>query len=132
MAGMVVRYACPKKVRGWRPKDGTTWINMVLIQGSTPQVAYRKAMDLGRADARSTKLSHLWSGEWQFLGLAELIPIPGDITDGAELLWSDYGRNAADRAKRLVQPKTTLIKQASQEKHSNAPLNGTARKLAAR
>jgi hypothetical protein len=29
MAGMVVRYACPKKVRGWRPKDGTTWVNIV-------------------------------------------------------------------------------------------------------
>jgi hypothetical protein len=71
-------------------------------------------MDLGRADARSTNLSHLWSGKWQFLGLAELIPISGDIADGAELLWSDYGRNAKGRAKRLVQPKKTLIKQASQ------------------
>lgn len=130
MVGMVVRYACSKKVRGCRPKDGTTWVNMVLIQGATPQVAYKKAMDLGRADARSTNASHLWFGRWQFLGLAELIPISDDIADGTELLSSDYGRHAEVRAKRLVQPKTTLIKQASQEKHSKTPLNGTARKLA--
>ena len=123
MAGMLVRYECPHQKRGLRPKDGTLWLNHVLIHAPSSTLAYDKAVALGRKDARSSNSSHLWGGKWKFLGLAELIPIDGDIADGSELLWSDFGRTNQDRAKSFVQSKARLIRQAEKEQQSN---NGDA------
>ena len=112
MVGMLVRYECPYQVRSWRPRDGTTWLNHVLIQAANPQVAYDKAMTSGRKDARETNRTHLWQGKWRFLGLAELVPVCGDITDGTELLWSDFGKITPLRAKSFVAPKARLMREA--------------------
>jgi hypothetical protein len=59
MVGMLVRYECPNQKRGWHPKDGTTWLNHVLIQAPSPATAYEKAMTSGRTDSRSTNASRL-------------------------------------------------------------------------
>lgn len=121
MVGMLVRYECPNQKRGLRPKDGTMWLNHVLIQAPSPAAAYDKAVALGRMNARSTNSSNLWCGKWSFLGLAELIPVDGDITDGTEMLWSDFGQTNPDRAKSFVQSRARLIRQAEKEQNLNTP-----------
>lgn len=126
MAGILVRFECPHQKRGWRPKDGTLWLNHVLIQASTPSLAYDKAVELGRKDAKSSNSSQLWNGKWRFLGLAELIPIDGDIADGTEILWSDFGRTNRDQAKAFVQSKTKLVRQAEKGQQSNQSAHTTA------
>jgi len=122
MVGMVVRYECSRPVRGWRPKHGTTWVNHVLIRALSPDQAYQKAMAKGKTEARSTNDSKLWHGKWRFLGLAELIPIPDDIQDGAELLWSDLGRLDAAKAASYVQTKKTLTRIEKRKADSNKGL----------
>jgi hypothetical protein len=119
MVGMLVRYECPNQKRGWHPKDGTTWLNHVLIQAPSPATAYEKAMTSGRTDSRSTNASRLWYGKWRFLGLAELIPVDGDITDGVELLWSDFGKTSHRRATSFVRPKAELLRQVQKDLDSN-------------
>jgi hypothetical protein len=119
MVGMVVRYECPNQKREWRPKDGTTWVNHILIHAVSPALAYDKAVALGKKDAQSTNSSHLWCGKWTFLGLAEVIPIDGDIADGTEMLWSDLGRTNLSRSTSLVHPKAELIRQMHEQPDSN-------------
>lgn len=127
MAGMLVRYECANQKRGCYPKDGTLWLNHVLVQAPSPALAYDKASTRGREDVRSSNSSNLWAGKWKFLGLADLIPIDGDITDGTEMLWSDFGRTNQDRAKSFVQSKKRLIRQAEKGQESNMSAHTTAK-----
>ena len=98
-------------------------MNHVLFQAASPDAAYRKAMEFGRKDAQTSNSSKLWLGKWLFLGLAEIIPVSGDITDGTELLWSDFGKISKERAMSFVAPKTRLIRDAVKETDSNQAMH---------
>ena len=87
-------------------RRGRTWMNAVLIHAVSPEAAYDKGMKLG---AKSVEGLEGWKGQWKFLGIAELFALEGDIEDGVELLWSDFGKISAKRARDFIPEKTKLL-----------------------
>lgn len=65
--------------------------NMHLIQASTPEDAYTKAMHLGQVSNGTEGIDDFKrKGIWIFEGLNELIPVYEKIEDGCEILWTKH------------------------------------------
>jgi Domain of unknown function (DUF4288) len=83
-------------------RRGTTWLNHMLIEASSPKHALNKALKLGKSSTRRYKAISGQTLQWKFLGLAELLPIYEDIEDGAELMWTDLGNISANKAEKYI------------------------------
>ena len=116
MVGLLERHDPERRTRTDPRRRGTTWLNHVLVHALSPEDAYRKGMALGRQ--RVSGLGRLWSGRWSFLGIAEMLPVSGDIADGTELLWLDFGRISAMRARSFVKPRASLLREVREERDS--------------
>lgn len=88
------------------------WENQILIKADSPDEAYAKAVEHGRADEES---GEVWEtdneerkGKWQFEGLTSLLPIYEELEDGAEIIWKEYERRSVKKIKSWVKPKDEL------------------------
>lgn len=80
------------------------WENMRLIKARNREEAYRKAMRIAQAGMPSKTDS----GELRFVGLSLLPPMYEPLEDGAEILWTDFGKISDARLKRMIKPKAKL------------------------
>ncbi len=87
------------------------WENTVLVRARTREQAYRKAVALGRLsngnefwDSTNPKRK----GAWHFEGLTVLLPIYDELTDGAEILWTEHANRSVKTIKSLVKRKQEL------------------------
>ena len=84
--------------------------NTVLLKACDAEVAYRKAVRLGKLsesceciDEKSRR-----KGKWKFEGLSDLLPVYEDIEDGAEILWREHRNISVATAKAAVSKKRDL------------------------
>lgn len=63
------------------------WNNYRLNKAGDWRTAFRKAAELGAANARVGNKA--FSGHQEFIGVTDLLPIYDEFEDGAELLWQE-------------------------------------------
>jgi hypothetical protein len=63
------------------------WANTVLINASSPQEAYAKAVKLGRLSNQKYRNLNGEQVRVSFEGLSSLIPVYDELADGSELFW---------------------------------------------
>ena len=80
------------------------WENMRLIRAKSREVAFRKALKLGRVGYPSKTNG----GEWRFAGISLLLPVYEELEDGAEILWTVRGKMSVKRIQGLVKTKKQL------------------------
>jgi len=88
----------------------TTWGNHYLIKANSPEMAFEKAVQIGKEGEYTFTNTDKIEMEWIFVGIADLIPIYDDIEDGAEIMWTDYGFISDRRTKRIPQTKEEILK----------------------
>lgn len=86
-----------------------TWGNHHLIKADSPEMAYDKAVKIGKESEYKFINSDKIEMEWVFVGIGELLPIYEDIEDGAELMWTDYGYISNRRTMKMPYEKEELI-----------------------
>jgi hypothetical protein len=109
--------------------------NTVLVRASNRDVAYRKAVKIGRAsegsegwDSKSGR-----RGAWRFEGLTGLLPMYEALEDGAELLWRELSNVSVRKVKTLVRAKKDLSVFDDRERSpANPPLQRTGASVALR
>ncbi|HCN78468.1 MAG TPA: hypothetical protein DIT13_14900 [Verrucomicrobiales bacterium] len=72
----------------------TYWNNYRLIKAGDWRTAFRKAAELGAANARVGNKA--FSGHQEFIGVTDLLPIYDEFEDGAELLWQELEASQDD------------------------------------
>ena len=77
---------------------------MRLIRAKSREVAFRKALKLGRVGYPSKTNG----GEWRFAGISLLLPVYEELEDGAEILWTVRGKMSVKRIQGLVKTKKQL------------------------
>jgi len=84
------------------------WINSYLIRADSPEAAYRRSLEIGRAEQEAG--SHRCDGDtahWEFLGLQDLLATRAAPADGA-VLWYDEFRVRASQIPALTSDKAQL------------------------
>ena len=87
-----------------------TWGNHHLIKADSPEMAFDKAVKLGKESEYKFINTDKIEMEWIFVGIGDLLPIYEDIEDGAELMWRDYGFISNRRTMRMPYKKKELMK----------------------
>lgn len=94
-----------KRPQSWHVRE-----EYKLVKASDSSRAYLKAEKLGHsveqiemADENGRK------GHWHFIGLSELIPVYDALSDGAELMYSQYDGLQTSDIKKMLQTKENLI-----------------------
>lgn len=86
------------------------WINEMLVAAPDSASAYDKALEQSRfceSDPPDAEGRRLWDRQFKVLGVADLLPIYEDLTDGAELSFSRIPRYWFPR--RLVLPRDRCV-----------------------
>ena len=94
---------CDKAAQG---DDILVWENLVLIEADSPEQAYQKAIEHGKASEEKVKINGK-DGRCIFKGLKRLMPIYEKFEDGSEIEWREYEVSRAELDK-LVVPKENL------------------------
>jgi len=84
--------------------------NTHLIRATSPQVAYRKALRIGRAWAADPPYRNIEGKlcRWRFVGLTNLLPVYEPLEDGAEVFWTEHSNRQVSTIERLVRAKEQL------------------------
>jgi hypothetical protein len=103
--------------------------NTILVRASNRDVAYRKAIKIGRVSEGSEGWDSKTGrrGTWRFEGLTGLLPVYETLEDGAELLWRELSNVSVRRVKSLVKGKKDLAVFDDREK---SPANPNADRIA--
>lgn len=89
----------------------TTWGNHYLINATSPENAYDKAVKIGKEGEYVFTNTDKIQMEWIFVGVGELLPIyEENIEDGTELMWRDYGFISNRRTMKMPYEKSELMK----------------------
>lgn len=87
----------------------STWGNHHLIKANSVEEAYDKAYKLGLEKNYIFINSEKNEMESMFVGIGELLPVYEDIEDGAEIMWTDYGKISNRKAMRLSYSKEEIL-----------------------
>jgi hypothetical protein len=79
-------YFAPKARRKAKRAKWTVWENLILIKAKSPQHAYQKAMEHGRASEQAVRIDGE-HGVCRFRGVGGLNLVYDELEDGAELEW---------------------------------------------
>jgi hypothetical protein len=82
------------------------WENLILISANSPEQAYGKAIESGRASEGPVMLDGR-PGFCKFKGLRELVLVYDDLEDGVELEWHELELTKKEIEK-LIRPKRKL------------------------
>ena len=81
-----ILYFEPKLPRKSKGTEWTVWENLILIKAKSPQQAYQKAIEHGRASEQAVRIDGE-EGLCRFRGLRDLTLVYDELEDGAELEW---------------------------------------------
>ena len=70
------------------------WNNYRLIKAADWRTAFRKATEMGKANARVG--NEAFSGQQEFIGVSDLSPIYDEFEEGAEILWQELDASEDD------------------------------------
>jgi hypothetical protein len=94
-----------RRQKNLSPKSrSTVWENTRIIKAESREAAYKKAIRLGKKNSPSITND----GEWRFVGISMLLPIYEELTDGAEILWTDRGKMQQSKIAALIKTKKDL------------------------
>jgi len=65
------------------------WENLILIEASNPEEAYKKAMKHGYDNEHEVRIDGR-KGHCRFKGLKDLVKIYDELEDGSEIEWREY------------------------------------------
>jgi hypothetical protein len=85
------------------------WGNYHLIKAESADIAFEKAVKLGKSGSYVFKNADHQEMRWKFVGIGDLLPIYENIEDNAEIMWTDYGFISAKRSDRFVKTKKELL-----------------------
>ncbi len=83
-----------------------SWENTVLVRASTLDEAYEKGLAFAGENAKPYKGGP--DGvpvQWELLGITEVLPIYEELTDGAEIMWTERAPRKLKNLRQLVKPK---------------------------
>lgn len=127
IASFIERFEFFDEVRPNARRRCLAWENTILVRASNRDVAYRKAIKIGRLSAGS----EAWDadsgrrGAWRFEGLTTLLPIYEPLAHGAEILWREHSNVTVQKVKDLVKSKKSL---AVFDDREAAPSNRSSRR----
>lgn len=101
-----ILYFEPRFRRKSKGTELTVWENLILIKAKSPQQAYEKAIEHGRASEQAVRIDGE-HGKCRFRGLRDLILVYDKLEDGAELEWRVLQASSV-RLKRLVTTKQKM------------------------
>jgi hypothetical protein len=87
------------------------WKNTIVINAQDRQIAYKKALIIGRGHSKASAFWHprtKRTGRWVFVGLTSLLPIYEALEDGAEILWTEYPNRTIRKIHSLAKKKHEL------------------------
>ncbi len=106
-----------KSSRGSSKARCEVWGNLVIIRARSPKEALSKAERISKesaGDSRGTLTLFGKPAEQFFLGVRSICVIHDKLEDGAEITWS-LKHMTFSKAKRLVRPKVSLLRELSRE-----------------
>jgi hypothetical protein len=80
----------------------TVWENLILIEATSPEEAYEKAMQHGRASENEIRINGK-KGRFIFFGLRDLMLVYDQLEHGAELEWYEMELTKTEIEKLLKQ-----------------------------
>lgn len=90
----------------------SVWENGYLVKAKSPSEAYDKGVALAKADKFRAEYRGK-PGKWIYVGVSGLVPIYEKLNDGAEILWTDWGKHSAKASAQRVWTKKDLMKSLS-------------------
>jgi hypothetical protein len=88
------------------------WENTILIKADSPEEAYAKALEEGKAHEEH---GEAWDadneerkGRWRFEGLTSLLAIYNELEDGAEIIWREFENRSVKKVRSWVKSKEEL------------------------
>jgi len=97
-----------QEIRVSTRKRQSVWINTVLIRADSPEEAYKKAHEIGRAGDLSYLNVYKEKVQLRFRGLKELSVIDEELAHGSELFFRSKTRMTAKGIGRLICDKQKL------------------------
>ncbi len=76
-----------------KPSNDTrckAWENTIIFKARNREAAYKKVLRLAKSTSRFGDTKGQRIGHWVFEGITSLLPIYEELTDGAEVLWTEH------------------------------------------
>lgn len=85
------------------------WENTIILQAPDREVAYAKAISLASLHESTFQDSTgKRNGRWIFEGLTSLLAIHDELTDGAEILWTEHDNRTVGKIRSWIKRKDEL------------------------
>lgn len=87
-----------------------SWENTVIVKAKSLDVAYSKVEKIGKAQSKPYRGGPKGVRvRWEYLGVTELLAIHEELTDGAEIAWTERRPRKLQALRSLVRPKHAFI-----------------------
>ncbi len=109
IASYVIRAAWDDEKDSPQTKRCLAWENTIILKADDRETAYEKAVKLALLDSSAFE-DHVGKrkGRWIFEGLTSLLPIYDELTDGAEVLWTEYKNRSIGKIRSWIKSKHEL------------------------
>lgn len=94
IAGVMLRFESEGENIENPNRRSTGWENQHLIKAENPNIAYKKAIKIGKESESEYINTDGYKVRWIFEGLTTLIAIYEGLEDGAEIIWTEYENKA--------------------------------------
>jgi hypothetical protein len=84
------------------------WENTILIRAKNRDIAFKKAVAIGREGSEAWDEGTGRKGIWRFEGLTNLLPVYDKIENGSEVLWTEHRGRTVKKIKSFVKTKKDL------------------------
>jgi hypothetical protein len=86
------------------------WENTIILQAPDRESAYKKALAMAQVDGGefSDEANPERKGRWVLEGLMSLLAIHDELTDGAEILWTEHSTVPIGRLRSWIKTKHEL------------------------
>lgn len=85
------------------------WENTIILQAPDREAAYAKAVALASVEGSGFENgAGTRKGHWIFEGLTSLLAIHDELTDGAEILWTEHDNRTVGKIRSWIKRKDEL------------------------
>lgn len=84
------------------------WENTIILQAPDRETAYTKAVSLASESGTGFQDGSGRAGQWIFEGLTSLLPIYDELTDGAEIAWTEHANRTVGKVRSWIKRKEEL------------------------
>ncbi|MCL2310821.1 MAG: DUF4288 domain-containing protein [Proteobacteria bacterium] len=86
-----------------------SWENTVLVKASSIESAYTKVERIGKQNSKPYRGGAQGVPvQWEYLGITEILPIYEEISDGAEIAWTERAPRMLKKLKQWVKSKSAI------------------------